>query len=339
MLYYLKYMYIFPYSNISTIRTHRARRRITLLAAAFVIASPAGAQWRFTAPDAAGAWFAALDTVRLEGAGALSFHRSAGRSTLPLAATLRADSRYDILLFAPLYFPSGSRIAFLEAVRSAATSEAATSPRARFLIAALRQALPDLHARASLASLADLAEAARVVHVPAEQVDRWQSQWNARFAAALAPYLAAEHLDGGMVMVADALGPEGRLFAGVPDDRRDNVVAVGTPLAADDIDGPLYALVRELCFPLVTRAANASPDFGRDARVAAQRTSVAAVRCGADLLDRLLPVEAPAYRMHWQRAASAARSGTPTGFDLLFPPDPVLAPRLRTAIMRIARSP
>ena len=209
---------------------------------------------------------------------------------------------------------------------------------------ALRQALPAPADRAVLPALADLAAAAKPSVVPAARLDRWQQQWDARFAPALARYFADERLDGGVVMVADALGPEGRLFTGVPADRHDNVIAVGTPLAAGDDDGPLFAVVRESCFPLVSRAADATPNFGRDRAAAARRTSLAAVRCGADLLDRLLPAEAGAYRAHWRLAADAGGSaggsagGTRT-FDTLFPPDQALAPRLRTLLDKIAPAP
>jgi hypothetical protein len=296
----------------------------------------AGAQWRFTAPESAGAWFAALDSVRLDGAGALSFHRSAGNSSLPLAAQLARDPRFEMLLFVPLYFPSATGDALVEAVRDASSASAPRAARAQFLVGALRQSLPTAPERAGLGRVAALAATARAVTVPAERLDHWQRQWENRFAPALAPYLARERLDGGIVMIADALGPEGRLFSGVPADRRDNVIAVGTPLAPGDEDGPLFAVVRELSFPLVSRAADRVPGFGRDARAAARRTSLAAVRCGAELLDLLLPAEAGAYRTHWRLAADA---GGRQDFDTLFPPDSALAPRLRAAILQLAPSP
>jgi hypothetical protein len=296
----------------------------------------AGAQWRFTAPEAAGAWFAALDSLRLDGAGAFPFHKSAGPAARPLSRTLAASPRFEILQFVPLYYPSASRESLTGAVREAATVAEPRQARAQFLVAALRQALPATADRAVLPAVAELAASANPAVIPTARLDRWQQQWDTRFAPALARYLAGERLDGGVVMVADALGPEGRLFTGIPADRRDNVIAVGTPLAAEDADGPLFAVVREACFPLVSRAADATPNFGRDRAAAARRTSLAAVRCGADLLDKLLPAEAGAYRAHWRLAADAG--GTRT-FDTLFPPDAALAPRLRTLLDKIATAP
>ncbi len=295
----------------------------------------AGAQWRFTASDAASAWFAALDSVRLDGPGAFSFHRSTGTSGLPLAAAVAASPRFEVLHFVPLYFPSATRRDLVDAVRAAATAEEPRG-RAQFLVGALRQSLPGARERAILPALGDLTAAARPVVVPAPRLASWQRAWDARFAAALAPYLASERLDGGIVLVADALGPEGRLFAGVPADRRDNVAAVAAPRDDADTDAPLFALVRELCFPLVSRAADRVPGVGRDASRAARRTSLAAVRCGAELLDRLVPAEAAAYRTHWRLTADAGGRGT---FDALFPPDPDLAPRLHAAIRRLSPAP
>ena len=102
----------------------------------------------------------------------------------------------------------------------------------------------------------------------------------------------------GLLWVLPALGPEGRLFAGVAADRTDNIVAV----AADPASGygPLYA----------------------------------AVRCGAELLDRVAPAEAAPYRAHWLRAAGRA-----SAFDAAFPADAVLAPVVRTALERYPTSP
>jgi hypothetical protein len=187
-----------------------------------------------------------------------------------------------------------------------------------------------------LAELADAVERSRPSGVPATALAGWQHEWDARFAAALAPFLHAERLDGGVVMVAAALGPEGRLFAGSPDDRADNVAAVGTLDAPPGADAPLFALVRELCFPMVSRAADQSPALRVSRAEAARRSSIAAVRCGAELLDRLLPAEAGGYRTHWQHVADP---GGRAVFDTLFPPDPVLAHRIHSALAQIAPRP
>ncbi len=291
----------------------------------------ADAQWRVAAPAATSAWYAALDSVRLPGAGAFSFTRAAGPANTPLALAL-ASGRFDVLHFVPLYYPSASRSALADALDDAAGSATPRAPRAQLVVGILRQSIADPQDRQRLTELAALVRHIAPPVVAAAQIDAWQDAWNRRFAAGLAPFLARERLDAGILLVVPSLGPEGRLFAGIPANRTDNLIAVATPLGPDDADGPLFAAVRELCFPLVSRVADGSPAFARGAgtsREAARRTSIAAVRCGADLLELLLPSEAPGYRAHWRAVAHASSDAA---FDDLFPPDPLLSTRLRTAL-------
>ena len=75
-----------------------------------------------------------------------------------------------------------------------------------------------------------------------------------------------------------------------------------------------------------------SPEFRRtvgNPADAARRTGVAAVRCGAELLDRVAPAEAAPYRAHWLRVANRGPA-----FDAAFPPDAVLAAAIRVALSR-----
>lgn len=320
------------------------RLRAVAFASLFGAAVAHGQQpvtWRFSAPDAAAAWFQALDDAHLGGPGAFAFYRSPGGTQNPLARTLAASASFEILHFVPLYYPSATREELARALRqAAAASPAPNAPRAAFLVGALSSALATSAARVPLLALADLTLQSRPDVISPAALTRWQHTWDTRFANPLAPFLRAERLDGGLVMVAAALGPEGRLFAGRPADRTDNVVAVGTFDAPPEVDAPVFALVRELCFPLVSRTADQSPALRAPRAEAARRASVAAVRCGADLLDLAAPAEAAAYRAHWQHAA---RGDQPRDvrhdFDSLFPPDPLLAPRIRTALRHSADRP
>jgi len=300
-------------------------------AALAVLPAAASAQWRLASPAAAAVWYSALDSMRLPGPGAFAFTRSDGPPTTRLGRAL-AGERFEILHFLPLYFPSASRAALLDAVDDAAASRAPRTPRAQFAVGALRQSISDAEDRQLLADLAAVARGITPTVATPDQVAAWQDAWNRRFARPLAPFLAAHRLDAGMLLVIPALGPEGRIFAGLPADRADNLVAVGAPLGPADADGPLFAAVRELCFPLVSRVADAAPTLARQAPSggeAARRASIAAVRCGAELLDLVLPAEAHAYRAHWRAAARAAADAD---FDALFPADPLLSPRLRAAL-------
>ena len=323
-------------------RRRRAARRFILAliaaAAAQSVAAKSGAAqpsmpWRVASPPAATAWYATLDSLRLAGAGVLPLTRTPGTPSGLLGRTLAAE-RYDILHFVPLYYPSASRAALADALDDAAGEGAPRASRAEFVVQALRRSLPDPRDRRPLAELAILMRRIPASPVGEAQLAAWQAAWNTRFVPALEPFLLSERLDAGVLLVIPSLGAEGRVFTGLPADRADNLIAVGTPVGAADNDGPLYAAVRELCFPLISREAVASKEFRRTSvttREAADRTSIAAVRCGAELLDRLLPAEAAPYRQHWR-----AVSRTPTSsFDSLYPADPILAPRLRGALQRV----
>ena len=319
--------------NIAISRPARQTARLAAVVA-FAVPAAAAAQWRVASPAAAAAWFQVIDSIGVAGTGAFSFTASSPERPTDLGRTLSRGGRYDILHFVPLYYPSASTAALADAVSQAALTAPPTAPRAQFLVGALRAALPTTAERAPLTELAVLVRRTTARRVPAPRLDALQAHWDRALAPALAPFLRDQQLDAGLLWVLPALGPEGRLFAGVAGDRTDNIVAVAAGPA--DGNGPLYAAVRELCFPLVSRTADASPAFRRAAgnpAEAARRTAIAAVRCGAELLDRVAPAEAGPYRTHWERVATRALT-----FDAAFPPDAVLSPAIRAALERYTAS-
>lgn len=306
-------------------------------AAGLALALPAvaGAQWRVVSPPAAAAWFAVLDSLGADGRGAFAFTKSAQPGRTALGRSLAHGDRHDILHFVPLYYPSASRGALADALTEAAGDAPPSTPRAQFLVGALRQTLPNPADRAVLRELAALLRRTSPPAIAPATLAAMQAYWDRRLAGPLAPFLHDERLDAGMLWILPPLGPEGRIFAGVAADRTDNIAAVGA--ARDAENGPLHAAVRELCFPLVSRVAEASAAFRRGVTSgddAAHRTSVAAVRCGAELLDRVAPSEAGAYRTHWLSLAS--RDGP---FDAAFPPDPALQAGIRAALARYGAAP
>lgn len=294
----------------------------------------ASAQWRIASPPAAATWFQVIDSLGVSGTGTFGFTASTTARPTELGRTLSRDGRYDILHFVPLYYPSAGTAALADALAQAAGGAPPSAPRAQFLVGALRHALPATAARAPLTELAVLLRRTSARRASAAALDALQAHWNRALAPALTAYLHDQQLDAGLLWVIPALGPEGRLFAGVAGDRTDNIVAVAADPAGGN--GPLYTAVRELCFPLVSRAAEASPEFKRNAGSpadAARRSGVAAVRCGAELLDRVAPAEAGPYRAHWLRVANRGAV-----FDTAFPPDAVLAPSLRATLARYSAS-
>lgn len=314
----------------------RAARQTLALAVGLSSVAPAtaAAQWRLASPPAAASWFHVLDSTGVAGTGAFRFTASGAERPTELGRTLSRGGRYDILHFVPLYYPSAGTTALADALTQAAGTAPPSAPRAQFLVGALRQALPSAAERAPLLALADGLRRASGRRVSAETLDALQAHWNRALAPALAAFLHDQQLDAGLLWVLPALGPEGRLFAGVAADRTDNIVAVAA--SPGQANGPLYAAIRELCFPLVSRTAEASPGFRRTAgspAEAARRAGVAAVRCGAELLDRVAPAEAGPYRTHWERVATRALT-----FDAAFPPDAVLSPAIRAALERYTAS-
>lgn len=320
--------------NIAISRNTRQTLAVAVVLA-FLVPATAAAQWRLASPPAAASWFHVLDSIGVAGTGAFRFTASGAERPTELGRALSRGGRYDILHFVPLYYPSAGTAALADAVAQAAGNDSPSAPRAQFLVGALRQALPSSATRAPLLVLADGVRRSAARRVTAETLDALQAHWNRALAPALAAFLHDQQLDAGLLWVIPALGPEGRLFAGVATDRTDNIVAVAASPA--DSHGPLYAAVRELCFPLVSRTAEVSREFRRTAGSPAddaRRAGIAAVRCGAELLDRVAPAEAGPYRAHWLRVANRGAA-----FDAAFPADAVLAPSIRAALARYSASP
>lgn len=180
----------------------------------------------------------------------------------------------------------------------------------------------------------------------APSLGRWQRALDSLYLPALEPWLVLERLDAGRLIVAPGIGAEGRLFTATQD-RADNLAAVGDFAADADAEAPLLAFVRESCFPAVSRAARAAGFAAADPS-AARRSGLAAVRCGASLLDARLPSRAAAYRAFWLRRRND--SSTPAvapvdvpqdeaalrrAFDAAFPADAALSGALARELARL----
>lgn len=303
------------------------------------VATSAG--WTVDSPDAAVAWFDLLATLRLPGVGAFPLTaapRAGTRADPALARALAETRESEVLHFIPLYHPSGDRAALGAVLRVAASDVAAAPARATLATAALRGAMSaPLRAR-TLPALADALNRVDAPALDAQRLDALRRVLSSRYVPALAPWLALERLDEGRLLVVPGIGPEGRVFAATRD-RSDNLVAVGGFVTDPDADAPLFAFVRELCYPAVTRAAQAAGLDGPAATVA-RRTGVAAVRCGSDLLSARLPDAVERYRAFWLRQAGAPHDGVDgrDAFHRAFPEDATLAPHLERALRRLRPS-
>ena len=308
-----------------------------------------GPRWVIVAPDAALAWFDLMADLRLPGAGAFSLtdarSGSAPTADPALARALARSRESEVLHFVPLYHPSADRSALAAALRAAAATPAvAPTPRAGLLVGALAQTLPAESRRGQLPPLAAALERRRPVAPSPERLRGWQRELDSLYLPALAPWLALERLDTGRMIVAPGIGAEGRIFAGTRD-RADNLVAVGAFGSDPDESAPLLAFVRELCCPAVSRATSAAVGFDSRDPDGARRASLAAVRCGAALLDSQLPARADAFRAFWLRRAVAQglsgaqlpgdRTQLGAAFDRVFPPDPALSASMHQALGRL----
>lgn len=342
----------------------RAASALALLVAFVLPLSSLGAQgasWQLVTSPAADLLAHGLGTIGFEGFGVLPLYEPgrgaalrrarAARGVAPTAlerdasvllAALRADSAFEVLHFAPVYFASASVGDLLEGLRAAGRGTPAAMaqlrPAARFGAEALGLALRTGPQRQLLLRLADALEDDWTRAYREERrtlaaalpplLARVSARWGDTLAPAIRGYLARERLAGGVLVVSPALGADGRLFAGDPGNDADNVLVVRLPLDAAE-DAALFA-VRELCFPLVRRVLAAQPAAG--SREAAERVAGAlAVRCAERLATRAAAPLGPAVRSAFLREAGDAGRDV-AAFDRRFAVPAPLASTLDSAI-------
>jgi hypothetical protein len=245
------------------------------------------------------------------------------------------DSNFEVLHFVPLYFAAADRGAMLDALRTVAHQRSGlpilADPRTRFGAAAVAAVLRSAEERRMLGEFADALDRewrefygaywAKLWAQRRPQVAALQQEWDARFAPSLGDYLHAVRLDRGIIFLSPALGADGRIFQGDPGDRTDKLVAVRFSGSGDASDVPLYAALRELCYPAVRAALTRRPAPAN--RIAAERISgEAALRCGALLLQARAPTLLPGYRRAF---ASNTQAVT---FAAAYPLDSALASAL-----------
>lgn len=313
--------------------------------------SVAPGRWSVVSPAGALAWFDLLADLRLPGAGAFPLVEVRSGAIPPgerdLASALARTRESEILHFAPLYHPSADRAALAAALRGAARTPARPpTPRAALLVGALARTLSTDVRSARLPELAVALERRSSVIPPAPaRLAVLQRELDSLYLPALSRWFTLERLDAGRLIVAPGIGTEGRIFAGTSD-RTDNQVAVGDFASDADASAPLLAFVREVCFPAITRATQGVVGFEATNADGARRASLAAVRCGAALLDARLPSRADAYRAFWLRRAAAApgapaatghgdRAALQADFERAFPRDPAIAGAVDRAVGRV----
>jgi hypothetical protein len=238
-----------------------------------------------------------------------------------LLDALRRDEAFEILHFVPLYLHGAGREEAMDALASVASAWGRApelSARTRLGGSVVAAALPTDGQRRTLGLLVEAlqAEWERVVGPRREQsaaerqrlLSDLATLWSEHWALPLGDFLRHEGLKEGTVLIAGALGREGRFLGQDPSSAGRVLLAVGLRTSAD-LDGALGSVVRELCYPAVRRAL--APFESRFAdRVDATRASdLVATRCGELLLEAHAPDRLPAYRARFGIAAQGPGVG------------------------------
>jgi len=300
--------------------------------------------WRAILLPQVDLWYHGLATARFQGLGSDDFYDPAysvdlrdakqKAGVLPtrlddqasaFGSAFAQDSAFEVFHFVPLYYaaaPVDPMLASLEIVSDSEGNPDVGDPLAQFGASAVAGTLSRPDQRAILGDWVAALEAEwsdfyaefwrnrAIAHGPTLQAI--QTEWNEAFAPALAPFLQANWLDNGVLVLSDPVGEEGRIFEGDPTNRSDNIVVVGFDPEASP-RAPLFAAVRELCFPVVREVLAEAPQ--QDRAAAATRSSHAAVRCGAELLDRFAPDLGAEYRSWFTPAATGSPADVHTAFE------------------------
>lgn len=265
------------------------------------------------------------------------------------AADLKRDFQRDgvleILHFVPLYFPEATPERLVWVLRAVArerledTSLAQSDVRlgVGILAATLRrreqrrflERFVDALDREWESFYRDYWEALQAGR--AERYRAVQTVWDSVLVPSLGGFLRRARMEGGVIFPSPALGAEGRMDDGDRFDPRDNLVAVWFPL---DTDGPgptVFAVLKELCYPLLDTALRSL--WGDRAQVEWVRAR-AVIRCGALLLEFYAPALVPRYRRVFLDAAGVAGAATAGAFESAYPLDRETFEALREAIRR-----
>lgn len=299
---------------------------------------PSGGTWAVVDDAGADLWFHGLALVGVRGLSPLPLYsadyaeqiraakQAAGAYPTPLDDAIvrfrmafERDSTLELLHFVPLYFGRVEPEALLDELDAVTrgrrprgfgagvVADVLASRQQREVLADFVRALRDewrLFLREYRSAQAP--ERTRRLN---EVTPAWQ-----RLVPLLRPFLAARRLDGGVLLISPALGPEGRVVRGDAVARLGSTIAVWSPPGSAGRHAALFGAVREACFPLVSEMVERLR-LGGGERVAAERVSSrGAVWCGAQLIARHAPELLPEY----QRVYLGAAGDPGAPFDRVF---------------------
>ncbi|MBT8397552.1 MAG: hypothetical protein HKO65_13615 [Gemmatimonadetes bacterium] len=262
----------------------------------------------------------------------------------------RRDPAFEVLHFLPLYFPRAGRDELFTALKLLVRADEgiprAPSANTQFGLAAIGSVLASTSQRNVLGEFVAALEEEWAIFLQ----QRWreaasgrdqtlaslQQSWTGVYGPALAPFLEEVGMSGGMVAIVPAIGVDGRVFGGSPDDKGDNVLVVSAPVQPDQGREAVYSMLREISFPMVRKVIDGTGYTAANRGDSEALASRAAIRSGALILERYLPEELMEYQRFFltQAGRSApAGAGTETAFREVFPLDQALEQALRKEII------
>jgi hypothetical protein len=268
-------------------------------------------------------------------------------------SAFRNDPAFEVLHFVPLYFPGAGRVEVLSALKELAGSPEgipdAPTDRTSFGLAAVGSILSSPDQRRILGEFVQSLEQEWTEFYQAyqrswgedrdETVRLLQESWSEKYGLSLKPLLDAEGLAAGLVLLTPSLGMEGRVFTGSFQVSWDNVLAVAAPGLREDPSHALFAMIREISFPLARRSMASLAGNAGSADEEESRAGRAAVRSGALILELYCPDDVEAYQTFFlSEIAHPAPSGTATGeaFRNAFPLGRNLEEALKKEILTTA---
>lgn len=328
--------------------------------------------WRFRPAAHADLWFHALAVIGADQPGPLGLYSADYAQRIrevkrelgiyptaldSLAPELRQafldDEALGVLHFAPLFMPRAEPEGMLNALLAVAERKYDDRKLVGPGVAqGVRRIAFDVQKGGSRRTLKALVEATRrewelfyrvywdSLHArEAPRYEAIQAVWDSVIVPPLTRYLTARRLIAGTVMPSPGLGPEGRIVADDPlaVGTAQNRAAVMMPVFTEAPEPSAFALLKELCFPIVDEAvrglaADTARFGGRWAFDDMRRR--AAVRCGALLLDFYAPTLAAKYRRAFLSAVGATESFTVSAFERVYALDADVFERIREEIRR-----
>lgn len=293
------------------------------------LAAQSGTGWVVRSSATVDLWFHAMALTGFDAFGAVPLYQPgyatdvrrarerADRGPTRLEREARAfqsafadDPLFEVLHFVPIYFATADVDQMLDALTALATEGDRAASRvpvaARFGFAAVASVLTTPAQRATLgrfvavvrdewtsAYLAERAARATERHAALQAAS---DIWARQAAPAMAQALATASLDGGIILASPSLGPEGRLFAGRPTDRSDNIVAVRLDLAPAAAGDAAWLAVREMSFPPARQSLMVGGALPGERQLAELTTGRAAAHLGAAQLAGSGTTGVDAYR-------------------------------------------